>query len=52
MNKEKINDFIDVYSQELNLTEEIKQNLKELISNLVLKYQNAAKVVNIQKDMN
>ena len=52
MNREKINDFIEVYSQELGLANEIKENLKELISNLVLKYQNATQTIDIKKDTN
>lgn len=39
MLNEKVNKFIDVYSDELGLDDEIRQYLKELIPNLVSKYE-------------
>lgn len=48
MSNEKVNKFIDVYSDELGLDDEIRQYLKELIPNLVLKYEGTN--VDIKRD--
>lgn len=48
MLNEKVNKFIDVYSDELGLDDEIRQYLKELIPNLVLKYEGTN--VDIKRD--
>jgi len=35
MDIEKINDFVNVYSDVLQLNDELRQNIKDLIQNLV-----------------
>ena len=49
MDIEKINDFVNVYSGVLQLDDELRQNIQELIQNLVKKYSDT---LNIDPDIN
>lgn len=49
MDIEKINDFVNVYSDVLQLNDELRQNIKELIQNLVKKYSGLEKSVDIRQ---
>lgn len=49
MDIEKINDFVNVYSGVLQLDDELRQNIQELIQNLVKKYSGLEKSVDIRQ---
>lgn len=49
MDIEKINDFVNCYSDVLHLDDELRQNIKVLIQNLVKKYSGLEKCVDIRQ---
>lgn len=50
MNRERINDYIDVYADVLELNSECREILKELIPNLVEKYSKSISSVSVEQD--